>query len=120
MGGILYIVLIVGVFYFFMIAPEKKKQSKAKDMMNNLQEGDVVMTRGGIQGTIVALGETLVTIATGPDEVKIDVSRPGIATIIEKAPEEEYEDDDGEYEDDEYEDEEDAEEDKSSVSLDKK
>lgn len=51
-GGvnILLWVLIFGVFYFFLIMPEQKKQKKLKNMIEGLKIGDNVMTRSGIYG----------------------------------------------------------------------
>ena len=81
MESIIYLVLIVGVFYFLLIMPEQKKQKKLKQMMESLQIGDVVFTRGGIKGTIVNIEESIVTLATGPDKVKIHITRQGIGSV---------------------------------------
>lgn len=85
-SGLFTIIIMIGIFYFFLIRPEQTKQKKVKAMMNSLSIGDVVFTRGGIHGTIVALDDDVVTIATGPDKVKINVSRQGIGSVIESAP----------------------------------
>ena len=84
--GLISLVLIFGVFYLFLILPEQKKQKKARGMMNSLKVGDVVLTRGAIQGTIVIINENLVTIKTGPEDAKIDILRTGIGSVIESAP----------------------------------
>lgn len=85
-NGLFTIVIMVGIFYFFLIKPEQNKQKKVKEMMQGLKVGDVVFTRGGIQGTIVNIEEDIVTLATGPDRVKINVSRQGIGSVVESAP----------------------------------
>ena len=80
-GGLLSIILLAAVFYFMLIMPEKKKQKKAKEMMNALEVGDEIFTRGGINGKIVDINENIVTIATGPDNVKINISRQAVGTV---------------------------------------
>jgi preprotein translocase subunit YajC len=88
MGSLWTLIPLIGIFYFFLIMPEQKKQKKIKEMMNNLKVGDDVFTRGGIFGTIVTLDENMVTLATGPDKVKISVTRGGIGSIAQSVPEE--------------------------------
>lgn len=80
-GGFLSIILLMAVFYFMLIMPEKKKQKKAKEMMNALEVGDEIFTRGGINGKIVNINENIVTITTGPDNVKINISRQAVGTV---------------------------------------
>ena len=130
MGALLYFAIIIAVFYFFLISPEKKKQNKAKQMVNELKVGDVILTRGGIQGKIVNLTNELVTIATGTDEVKITITRTAIGSVVQSAPDDNYdydqvvddEDEEYDYDDDDDLDEEleDEDEEKEGISLDKK
>jgi preprotein translocase subunit YajC len=84
---IIWLVVLVGFFYFLIIRPEKKKQKQASDMMSSLRTGDEIMTRGGIYGTITLIEEDAITIATGPDDVKIKLSKLSVATVTKKAEE---------------------------------
>ena len=43
---------IIGVFYFFMIRPQQKKQKEQKELLNNLKKGDQVVTIGGIPARV--------------------------------------------------------------------
>lgn len=75
MMSILFLVMIIGVFYFFMIRPQVKKQKEIKKFRSSLQKGDKVVTTGGIYGKIAEMkdGHALVEIA--PDvRVKIDLA----------------------------------------------
>ena len=58
-------VLIFVVFYFFLIRPQRKKDKKVKEMLNNLKAGDRICTIGGIYGTIVNIKDDTVTLAIG-------------------------------------------------------
>jgi preprotein translocase subunit YajC len=60
-GGIGSILLPMALFmvamYFFMIAPQRKKEKQHKAMLASLKTGDRVLTIGGIYGTITAVKE---------------------------------------------------------------
>ncbi len=76
-GSVLSMVLSIGlmlvVFYFFLIRPQKKKEKESKNMKENLQIGDEVTTIGGITGIIVRKAEDTVVIETGGEKNKIRV-----------------------------------------------
>lgn len=65
--------LLIIVFYFFLIRPQKKKEKEAKQLRDNLQIGDEVTTIGGIVGIIVRKTEDTCVIETGGDRSKIRV-----------------------------------------------
>ena len=46
-------VLIILIFYFLMIRPQKKRDKEAKAMLAAMKKGDKVVTIGGIHGTVV-------------------------------------------------------------------
>lgn len=55
-GGILQILpmfaIMIAIFYFLVIRPQKKQQQELKDMIASLRAGDEVITTGGIVGKI--------------------------------------------------------------------
>ena len=53
------------IFYFMLIRPQRKKDKKVKEMLDNLKHGDRVTTIGGIYGTIQALKDDTITLAVG-------------------------------------------------------
>lgn len=62
LSGLLPIILIVIVFYFFMIRPQMKKAKEQKSFRENLKKGDKVVTIGGLHGKIVEVAETTLLI----------------------------------------------------------
>ena len=74
-GMIIYIVLIIGVFYFLMIRPQRKKQKEEKQMRENLQIGDEIVTIGGIHGRVISLKEDTMVIESLSDHSKLTFSR---------------------------------------------
>ena len=62
---VLPLVLMGAVFYFMLIRPQRKKDKKVKEMLNNLKHGDRITTIGGIYGTIVGIKDDTITLAVG-------------------------------------------------------
>ena len=76
-------ILIVAVFYFLMIRPQRKKDKKVKDMLANLKVGDRITTIGGIYGTIRSLREDTVTLSVGKENVEMVFARWAIRGVEE-------------------------------------
>ena len=70
-------VVILGIFYFIILLPSKKKQQKVKEFLDNLKVNDKVVTTGGIYGQITRLTDQRVQLQIA-DKVRIDVSRAAI------------------------------------------
>jgi preprotein translocase subunit YajC len=81
--GFLPIILIFAIFYFLLFLPMQRQRKQQQKMLASLQNGQVVVTRGGIVGTIVAIesDDTLV-LRVKPDNVKIQVSRSSVSSLI--------------------------------------
>lgn len=75
-------VLIFGVFWFFLIRPQRKQQKEHEDMLDNLQVGDKVVTIGGIKAKIVKLKEDNIRLRISSD-VDVDVVQKAIARLDE-------------------------------------
>lgn len=65
MASIIWIVLMIVIFYFMLIRPQKKQEKKMREMLAALQVGDKVVTAGGICGKITKLKDDVVFIETG-------------------------------------------------------
>jgi preprotein translocase subunit YajC len=71
----LFIGLMIFVFYFFMIRPQRKREKEAQQFRASLTKGDKIVTVGGVHGKIVETQETTFTIETeGGNRIRIDKS----------------------------------------------
>jgi preprotein translocase subunit YajC len=70
-------ILILGIFYFIILLPSKRKQQKVQEFLDNLKENDRVITTSGIYGQITRLNGDKVQLQIA-DKVRIDVSRAAI------------------------------------------
>jgi preprotein translocase subunit YajC len=78
-------ILILGIFYFIILLPSKKKQQKVQEFLDNLKENDRVITTSGIYGQITRLNGDKVQLQIA-DKVRIDVSRAAIGGIQGQPP----------------------------------
>tara|TARA_R110002051_G_scaffold100879_4_gene171372 strand:+ start:10893 stop:11189 length:297 start_codon:yes stop_codon:yes gene_type:complete len=51
------LIAIFIVFYFFMLAPQRKRQKQEKKFSAELKKGDKVVTKSGLHGKIVELSD---------------------------------------------------------------
>ena len=71
--------LMVVIFYFLIIRPEKKRGKKMQEMLNYLEVADEVVTTGGIVGRELRVTDDTVLIETGADRTKTRVLKSSIA-----------------------------------------
>ncbi len=76
---IIPLALMVVIFYFLILRPEKKRNKEMQAMLNNIQVADEVVTNGGIIGRVLSVKEDTVLIETGSDRTKIRILRSAIA-----------------------------------------
>ena len=81
--GFLPIILIFGIFYFLLFLPMQRQRKQTQKMLSGLQNGQVVVTSGGIVGTVVAIepDDTLV-LRVKPDNVKLQVARSAVSSVV--------------------------------------
>lgn len=80
---VLPIILIFGAMYFFMIAPQRKKQKAHEKMLSALQSGDEVVTTGGIYGTITNVKDDRFVIRVS-DTTKLEVGKGFISSVLKQ------------------------------------
>jgi preprotein translocase subunit YajC len=69
--------LILGIFYFVMVLPMRKRQQKVQAFLAALKVNDKVITTGGIYGSITRVSDNSVQLQVA-NNVRIEVSRAAI------------------------------------------
>ena len=82
---IILLVVMVAFLYFFMIRPQKKQEKEFNNMLNDLQPGDEITTKGGIIGKIISIKEETMVIETTRDRTKIRLLKSSVAKVDVKA-----------------------------------
>ena len=75
--------LIILIFYFLIIRPQKKRDKETKNMLASMKKGDKVVSIGGIRGTVVTVKETTVVVKVD-DNTRIEFSKNAIAQILDR------------------------------------
>lgn len=83
LGGILPLVLMFVVMWFFFIRPKNKEMKQQEAMRKALKKGDKVMTTAGIIGVVTNIDETStqVTVRTGSTTL-IDFEKAAILRVL--------------------------------------
>ena len=77
LGQVLPFAIILGIFYFLILMPMKKRQKKIQEFQESLKVGDRVVTTSGLYGQITKLNDKSVQVQIA-DKVRIEVSRAAI------------------------------------------
>ena len=80
--GFLPILLIFAIFYFLLFMPMQRQKKQQQKMLKELQAGNMVLTSGGIVGSIVAIDEDMLVLRVKPDNIKIQVARSSVSAVI--------------------------------------
>lgn len=75
--NLLPLLFIFGIFYFLIIRPQQKQQSEHLNLLNSLQQGDQVVTSGGIHGKVFEVGPKVFTLEIA-EKVRVRVNRENI------------------------------------------
>ena len=83
-SGIIMMIVIVAIFYFFMIRPHQKRQKEIQKAREALKVGDKVITAGGVYGKLKEIGDVymIIEIANG---VNIQIDKTSVFASPEDA-----------------------------------
>ncbi len=70
--------LILGIFYFLILLPMKRRQKKIQEFQDNLKVGDKIVTTGGIYGKVTRVTDKTLQVEVA-DRVRIEISRAAVA-----------------------------------------
>ena len=82
---LLMMAAMIGIFYFMLIRPQRKKDKAVKDMLAALKPGDRICTIGGIYGTIASIKDETIVLYVGAQKLQMVVARWAIRSV-EDAP----------------------------------
>ncbi|MDQ3461954.1 MAG: preprotein translocase subunit YajC, partial [Actinomycetota bacterium] len=75
MAELIPFVLLLGLMWFMLIRPQQSRLRKQRELISSIEVGDVVLTAGGMIGTVRVLTD---------DELRLEVS-PGIELRVVRA-----------------------------------
>lgn len=83
LGGLIFPIALIAIFYFMLIRPQQKRNKEHKRLVANLGKGDEVVTTGGMLGLVTDVGEGYASleIANG---VEIRIQRSAVTQVLPK------------------------------------
>lgn len=92
-GNIVFMFILLAIFYFLILRPQKKQAEALKQMIENLQRDDSVVTSGGMLGRIHRIDDDVVVLDVGEVEVaprsfkpvRVKIRKSTITAVTAKA-----------------------------------
>lgn len=82
---VLPLVLIMGVFYFFLIRPQQRKLKEHQAMLSKVTKGDTVVTQGGLIGKVVRVVDDNELLVEVGENIKVRVLKSGLSDVHTRA-----------------------------------
>jgi len=79
--ALLPFVAVFAIFYLLIILPQRKKQKKHQETVNNLRAGDRIITTGGIFGTVMGVQPDRIELKISAN-VKIDITKSAVGAVL--------------------------------------
>jgi preprotein translocase subunit YajC len=80
--GFVPLILIFAIFYFLLFLPMQRQKKAQQKMLSSLENGQTVVTTGGIVGTIISIHDELLVLRVKPDGVKLQVARSAVSSLM--------------------------------------
>jgi preprotein translocase subunit YajC len=78
-------VIIMILFYFMLIRPQKRKEQELREMVRNVKENDRVVTIGGIYGVVTNVQRDAERVTIRVDETtgaKLKINMSAVARVL--------------------------------------
>lgn len=82
--GLLPIVAMFAVMWFFIIRPAQKRQKNTAQMQNNLKRGDQIITVGGLHGKIDAVDDQTIFVVVA-DGTRLQFERVAVGRVVSES-----------------------------------
>ena len=84
MTPILFLVLLLGLAWFLLIAPQRRRQQAQRQARETVDPGDVILTAGGIYATVREVREADLDVEISPGTI-VRLDKRAIAVVVEPA-----------------------------------
>ncbi|HEX6256817.1 MAG TPA: preprotein translocase subunit YajC [Euzebyales bacterium] len=81
LGQFIPILLIGALFYFLLIRPQQKRARAQRELHGSIEIGDMIVTIGGLHGTVKTVDEGTVRLELNPSTV-VTLSKQAIARRV--------------------------------------
>ncbi|WP_144511188.1 preprotein translocase subunit YajC [Bacillus sp. FJAT-22090] len=82
--GLLPIIAMFAVMWFFIIRPAQKRQKNTASMQNSLKRGDQIITVGGLHGKIDAVDDQTIFVVVA-DGTRLQFERVAVGRVVSES-----------------------------------
>ncbi len=75
--------LMVALFYFMLIRPQKRREKERQALLNAVKTGDRVLFAGGFLGVVANVKEKTLVVKIA-DGVKVEIVRGAVSQVLDK------------------------------------
>lgn len=81
-GMLIYVVVIIGAFYFIAIRPQRKQEKERQAMVASVEVGDSILTTSGFYGVIIDMTDDVVIVEFGSNKnCRIPMKKEAIVEV---------------------------------------
>lgn len=78
---VIYVVLVIGVFYFLMVRPQRRRRAAQQELLGAVKKGDEIVTADGLFGTVRQVRDTFVVLEIA-DRKKVRLLKSAISQVL--------------------------------------
>ena len=76
LANLIFLGFLIVIFYFMLIRPQKRRVDQHRRLLGSINDGDEVVTIGGVFGTVRRIGE---------EEIELEISPGTIIRVVKSA-----------------------------------
>lgn len=81
-GMLIYLIVIIGAFYFIAIRPQKKKEREHEALVAGVAVGDSILTTSGFYGVVIDMTDDVVIVEFGSNKnCRIPMKKEAIVEV---------------------------------------
>ena len=77
------LIILVVLFWFMLIRPQRKRSKEHREMLGKLAKGDEVVTSGGVAGVVREIGENYLTVEIA-ENVPVKMQKSAVISVLPK------------------------------------
>jgi len=78
---LIIIIVLFGALWLFLIRPQRRRQVSQLRMQDALDEGDEILTAGGVYGTVRGIEDEVVELEIAPGTI-VRLDRRAVAAVV--------------------------------------
>ncbi len=83
MGGLILLALLLVLFWFVLVRPQRSRAREQQQLIRSLEAGDEIVSTGGIYGTITEIEDEVLHVEIA-DGLRVRMARGAVAGIVER------------------------------------